>query len=117
MNTNNQQGRSIALIVGAYFILKSVINLILGGGVMDVVVSAAEAVVLYTGLMYLNYIVAAVVVIVALVHLPANLGNIGDNWLYLLEGVIDIICAIVICVSPSVAEHFTNKWGGNSENK
>lgn len=52
MNTNNQTGRNISLIVGAYFILKSVINLILGGGVSDIVIAVAEAVALYTGLMY-----------------------------------------------------------------
>ena len=59
MNTNNQTGRNISLIVGSYFILKSVINLILGGGVSDIVIAVAEAAALYTGLMYLNYVVAA----------------------------------------------------------
>ncbi|MGN1481825.1 hypothetical protein [Porcipelethomonas sp.] len=114
MKTNNQQGRNIALIAGIYFIVKSVINLILGGGFMDVIISVLEAAALYTGLMYLNYIVAAIVAIVAIVHLPANIGHLADNWFYLLEGVIDIIAAIIICVNPSVKEHFTNKWGGGS---
>lgn len=117
MNTNNQQGRTISLVVGAYLIIKSVINLILGGGVMDIVISAAEAAVLYTGLMYLNYVVAALVAVVALIHLPANLSNISNNLIYLLEGVADIICAVILCVVPSVKEHFTNKWGGNSDSK
>ena len=50
MNTNNQTGRNISLIVGAYFILKSVINLILGGGVSDIFPVAAEV---YSGEDYL----------------------------------------------------------------
>ena len=54
MKTNNRQGRSIALIVGVYFIAKSVLNLILGGSVLDVIIAAAEAALLYTGLMYVN---------------------------------------------------------------
>ena len=63
MKTNNRQGRSIALIVGVYFIAKSVLNLILGGSVLDVIIAAAEAVLLYTGLMYVNYIIAVVVLV------------------------------------------------------
>lgn len=116
MNTNNQTGRNISLIVGVYFILKSALNLILGGGVLDIVIAVVEAAALYTGLMYLNYVVAAVVAIVVVVHLPNNISHISDNWIYLLEGVIDIICAVVLCTVPSVKEHFTNKWGG-SDNK
>ena len=91
MKTNNRQGRSIALIVGVYFIAKSVLNLILGGSVLDVIIAAAEAVLLYTGLMYVNYI---------------------DNWLYLIEGIVDTICAVIICFSSNVKKHFTNKWSG-----
>ncbi len=115
MKTNNQQGRNIALVVGIYFIIKSVINLILGGGILDVIISVVEAVALYTGLMYLNYVVAVIVGIVVVKNLWNNISNFGDNWFYLLEGVIDIICVIVICLNQSVKEHFTNKWGGSGE--
>lgn len=115
MKTNNQQGRNIALVVGIYFIVKSVINLILGGGILDVIISVVEAVALYTGLMYLNYVVAVIVGIVVVKNLWNNISNFGDNWFYLLEGVIDIICVIVICLNKSVKEHFTNKWGGSGE--
>ncbi|MEE0187051.1 MAG: hypothetical protein U0I40_11515 [Oscillospiraceae bacterium] len=117
MNTNNQTGRNISLIVGAYFILKSVINLILGGGVSDIVIAVAEAVALYTGLMYLNYVVAAVAALIVIIHLPANISHFTDNWIYLLEGVIDIIFAVIICINPNVKEHFTNKWSSNSGSK
>ena len=108
MKTNNRQGRSIALIVGVYFIAKSVLNLILGGSVLDVIIAAAEAVLLYTGLMYVNYIIAVVV----LKNLKNNITNFSDNWLYLIEGIVDTICAVIICFSSNVKKHFTNKWSG-----
>ena len=117
MNTNNQTGRNISLIVGSYFILKSVINLILGGGVSDIVIAVAEAAALYTGLMYLNYVVAAVAALIVIIHLPANISHFTDNWIYLLEGVIDIIFAVIICINPNVKEHFKNKWSSNSGSK
>ena len=81
MKTNNQQGRNIALVVGIYFIVKSVINLILGGSILDVIISVVEAVALYTGLMYLNYVVAVIVGIVVVKNLWNNISNFGDNWL------------------------------------
>ena len=102
MKTNNRQGRSIALIVGVYFIAKSVLNLILGGSVLDV----------YTGLMYVNYIIAVVVLLIVLKNLKNNITNFSDNWLYLIEGIVDTICAVIICFSSNVKKHFTNKWSG-----
>ncbi len=109
MKTNNEQGRNIALIVGVYFILKAVLNLILGGGILDVITSAIEAALLYTGLMYVNYVIAVIVAIVFLKHIGKNIINIGQNLIYLLEGIVDLICAVVICLSGNVREHFTNK--------
>ena len=91
MKTNNRQGRSIALIVGVYFIAKSVLNLILGGSVLDVIIAAAEAALLYTGLMYVNYIIAVVVLLIVLKNLKNNITNFSDNWLYLIEGIVDTL--------------------------
>ena len=112
MKTNNRQGRSIALIVGVYFIAKSVLNRILGGSVLDVIIAAAEAALLYTGLMYVNYIIAVVVLLIVLKNLKNNITNFSDNWLYLIEGIVDTICAVIICFSSNVKKHFTNKWSG-----
>lgn len=33
MKTNNVQGRNFALIVGCYLIIKSIVNMVIGGGV------------------------------------------------------------------------------------
>lgn len=110
MKTNNKQGRNIALIVGIYFIAKSILNLILGGSVFDIILAAVEAALLYTGLMYVNYIVAVLVIIIVLKNLKNNITNFSDNWLYLAEGIVDTICAVFICISSNVRRHFTNKW-------
>ena len=117
MNTNNQTGRNISLIVGAYFILKSVINLILGGGVSDIVIAVAEAAALYTGLMYLNYVVAAVAALIVIIHLPANISHFTDNWIYLLEGVIDIIFAVIICINQMLKNILQTSGQENSGSK
>jgi hypothetical protein len=110
LKTNNQQGRTAALVVGVYFIAKSVLNLILGGGFIDVILAVVEAVLLFTGLMYLNYVVAAVVALIVLRYLKNNLSAPKDNLIYIIEGAVDIICAVFLCLGKNIREHFTNSW-------
>ncbi len=125
MKTNNEQGRTIALFVGIYFIGKEILNMLLsllndgGFGIMGLVTAAILAVLLYSGVKYMNYVVAAIAVIIVLANLGNNISHIGSNLIYLIEGVIDVICAVLICLSGSVREHFTNSlsdiFGGNEK--
>lgn len=109
MNTNSVKGRSIAASIGAYMIIKAIINMILGGGLMlsDLMIAAGMTCALLTGMQFLNYVVAAVLVIIAVKHLPANISNIGSNWIYLAEGIADIVCAAILVIQSDVREHFT----------
>lgn len=109
MNTNNARGRNIAVIIGAYLIAKVIINMIIGGhlSISDLLLAGAMLCALLPGIQFANYAVAAILVIVAAIHLPANIANIGSNWFYLLEGVIDIACAAILVFQSDVKEHFT----------
>lgn len=100
----------IALIVGIYFILKVALNMAIGGGLAlgELIIAAVEALALFSGLMFSNYVVAAIVVLVVLAHLGGNLKDINSNWIYLLEGVIDAVCAVILCVNANVREHCSN---------
>ncbi len=112
MNTNNSTGRSIACGIGAYAVGKAILNGIVGAfSVKDILIGAVMAVFLYCGFKFTNYIIAAVLAVIALIHLPDNISNIGSNWLYLLEGIIDICCAVTLCTNPAVKQHFTNGVG------
>jgi uncharacterized membrane protein len=110
VKTNNPTGRQFALFIGIYLIVKSIINMILGDTLGNVILAIMEAFALYTGLMYINYAVAAILVVIAVVHLPSNISNFGSNWLYLLEGIIDIACGVVLVIKADIKAHFTNKW-------
>ena len=101
MRTNNQQGRTITVGITVYLIIKIILNGILGG---------IFGVAMFSGYRFINYVVAAYLAIVALVHLPDNISNIGSNWIYLLEGIADIGFAAVLCFVAPVKEHFTNEW-------
>jgi len=110
LKTNNENGRKLALAVGIYTIVKAILNMILGGGFGDIIVGVFIAAALYTGLQYVNYVTAGYLVYIALIHLPANISHISDNWIYLIEGIADIACAALIFTNSDIKEHFTNKW-------
>lgn len=110
MNTNNEAGRKIALGIGIYTIIKAILNAVIGGGlnIGDLLIGIILTAALFTGLKFVNYIAAAFLAIVAIYHLPGNISNIGSNWVYLLEGIADIGCAVLLCLQSDVKEHFTN---------
>lgn len=110
MNTKNESGRMVAIIIAVYVILKVLVNMMLGGSldISGLLIAAAEAVFLFIGLKYTNYVIAAVLVLVMVVHLGDNIKNISSNLIYLIEGIIDVICAVILCVAGNVREHFSN---------
>ncbi len=111
MKTNNSTGRGLAVIIGLYVIVKAVVNMLLGDhNIFNIVYAVLEAAALYTGLMYLNYIVAGILALVVLMHLKTNLSDIGGHIIYLIEAAVDIVCAVLLIIQKDVKEHFTNKW-------
>jgi len=110
MKTNNETGRLYCIFIGAYAIVKAVLNLILGAGFGDIIVGVFILAVLFTGLQYMNYLTAGYLAFIVLINLWANISNIGSNWIYLLEGFIDLGCAALLCFRSEIKEHFTNKW-------
>ena len=110
MTTNNEQGRMYALGVGIYCIIKSVLNMILGGGFGDIIVAVVIGAVLYTGLQYMNYVTAGYLAFIVLINFPHNVTHIDDCWIYLLEGAIDLGCAALLVLNSDVKEHFTFEW-------
>lgn len=115
MKTNDPQGRAVVIIIGGYLFLKVIVNMILGGGID--IGGAIQAVILFaamfSGLEYLNIVVAAVLGLTVLVHLPGNIIGIFHNWkhiIYLLEGGVDVFAILLLILPSSVRQHFTNKW-------
>ena len=87
MNTNNEAGRRICVGIGVYLIVKCMLNMIIGGGldISGLLIAAALFCALWCGIRYTNYAVAVILAVTALVHLPDNISNIGNNWIYLVE--------------------------------
>ncbi|MBQ6181417.1 MAG: hypothetical protein IJK31_06990 [Ruminococcus sp.] len=116
MSTNNENGRKICIGIGVYLIAKCVLNMIIGGGldISGLLIAAGLSCVLWLGIQYTNYAVAGILALIALVHLPANISNISSNWIYLIEGIIDIGFAALLCIHSDIKEHFTNTLNINN---
>ncbi len=112
MKTNNPQGRNVATAIGVYLMIKSVLNMVIGGGlsISSLLIAVGGALMLFSGMQFVNFVVAGVLFIVAVVHLPANISNFGSNWIYLIEGIADIVCAVLLVARDDIKAHFTNKW-------
>lgn len=112
MSTNNETGRKLSCIIGIYLIAKAFLNIILSGSfsVGDLALAVIEAIALYTGLMYINYVVAALCLLVVAMHLKTNLSDISAHLIYLIEAAIDVVCAVLLLASKDIKEHFSNKW-------
>lgn len=122
MKTNNSTGRSIAIAVGIWIIIKTVLNMLidgvslsqLGGDFINIIIAAVEVILLFLGIKYTNYAIAALLAIVAVIHLPGNIQGLFSfssmltSFIYIGEALVDMACAVVICLSTAVKEHFTN---------
>ena len=109
MNAKNEKGRNCLIAMAAYVIIKAVLNMILAGGfsLSRLFIALGTACLFFIWIKKFNYVIAAILAIVVLVHLPANLAHIGSNWIYLLEGVIDIVCAVLLVTNEDIKENFS----------
>ena len=112
MNTNNPQGKVYAVSIGIYIIIQALLNMIIAGSINigSLLIAVGGALILFSGMQFVNFVVAGILFIVAVIHLPANISDFGSNWLYFIEGVIDIVCAVLLVTRNDIKEHFTNKW-------
>jgi len=104
------EGKSHCINNRYNLIAKSILNKMLGGDSGDIMYATVETIFLFTGLQYVNYVIAAITGFVFLYYLKGNLADISSNWIYLAEGIIDVICAVLLIIHKDVKEHFTNKW-------
>lgn len=112
MGAVNERGRNICIAMAVYVVLKAVLNMVLAGHFMLVtlIIAMAEAAVFFVWYKYTNYFLAAVLALVAVAYLPQNIANIGSNWIYLIEGLIDLGCAALLCFNSDVKQNFRNNF-------
>ena len=103
-----ERGNKLCIAMAVYVAAKAVLNMVLAKhfALVTLLVALAEAAVFFVRFKYVNYVLAAVLALTAIVYLPQNIANIGANWIYLLEGIIDIGCAALLCFNRDVKSVF-----------
>ena len=99
-----ENGKKMITVVGAYMILKGILNLILGFSANNVVSLLFAAVLIFAMLKRIPY--SQYVTAIFLVNLPANLSNLGSNWIYLVEGLLDVGAAAILAFHKDVKDYF-----------
>lgn len=100
-------GRGFASGIGVYMIVKSVINLVLGFSIGNLVTLAINGVIAFglkDGKKLFNIIAAVFLAVVALMHLKGNID--GRQWLYLAEGIADLACAAALVLNKDIRSYF-----------
>ncbi len=116
MNTNNETGRKYVVLIGMYLLIKFVLNIFVGGFNFGTLIFAIVAfVAMFSGLQYLNYVVAGLLAFGFAKHLGYNVTHLPGSLIYLIEGIIDIGAAILLVMNNDIKEHFTNKWNELSD--
>ena len=104
-----ETGRKWVLGIGLYLILKAVLNLILGFSVSNflmVLVGLVALVLMVRRIPYINYIVAVFLALLFLANVGANVRDLSHNWIYLLEGLLDVCAAVVLVFEKNVKAFF-----------
>lgn len=105
-----QTGKTISMAIAAYMVIKGIINLTLGfgaGNLITLIVSAVLAYTLIKGIKYCNYVTCAYLAILFIANVVPNIS--GHHWFYLMEGIIDAVCAYMLAVPPAVREYFDSE--------
>ncbi len=112
MKTNNVKGRNFVVIIGAYLIVKAVLNMIIGGGfnITDLILAVICFFAMFSGLQYLNYATAVVIAIPVISHMLYNIIHLPGTLIYLIEAFIDVGAIILLVTNADIKGHFTNKW-------
>nr|WP_302697167.1 hypothetical protein [uncultured Ruminococcus sp.] len=102
-------GRKWVFGIGLYLIIKGALNLILGFSMSNLVmliVSVVALVLMLNRVPYINYIVAVFLALMFLMHVGGNISNLGSQWIYLLEGLLDLGAAAVLVFEKNVKAFF-----------
>lgn len=103
-------GKKWVFGIGLYMIVKAVLNLFIGAfsvsNIIMLIVGVVALVLMLNHVPYINYIIAVFLVLMFLSHLTENIRNLGSQWIYLLEGLLDVGAAAVLVFEKNVKAFF-----------
>ena len=108
IRTPLSKGQKLGLPIAFYLIVKPVFNgLVLGGALAPLVIGLAALICLYFGVKWSNTVIAILLMLGACAYMPENIRHLGFNsyLVYLLEGIADMLCAVVLAFHPDIRRH------------
>lgn len=104
---NASDGKKLCTVIALYMAAKSVLNLVLGFGIGNfvwLIAYIALGAAIISAYKYSNFITGAVLALMFLINVKTNIS--GGYYLYLAEGIIDAVCAVVLFVNRDIKAHF-----------
>ena len=108
MNIKNERGLGIITVMAAYVLIKAIVNMVIGVfSISSILIALGMACMFFVLINKFNYVLAGILLLTVLIHLPDNLRNIGSNWIYLAEAAIDVVCAVTLIKNDDVKENYS----------
>lgn len=104
-----ETGKKWVLGIGIYLLVKSALNLILSFSFFNILmllVGVVALALMFSRVPYINYIIAAFLTVMFLMHVGENVRSFSTQWLYLLEGLLDLGAAAVLVFERNVRAYF-----------
>ncbi len=109
---NVENGKKICGIIAVYMVAKQLLNLIIGFSLQNIIwllIAGGLGYVLIKGLNVFNVVnanilTAIVLIILCLIHIKGNIQ--GKQWLYLLEGILDLVSSYFLLANKDVKAYF-----------
>lgn len=119
MNSNTEKGKFILFAAAAWIIIKVILNFVidlirgngnLGGFLLGAIIAVIIAAAMFYLPEWIKYVVAVYLIAVFLQGLIPNLKSIiGWGFIYLGEGLIDLLLAYLLLFNTNVSEFYKNK--------
>lgn len=101
------KGRNFCVLIGGYMAVKSLINLLLGFNLMNIVWLAVNIVLAYAlikAMPQMNIVTGVFLALMFLINAKNNIS--GHHWFYLGEGIIDALCAAALFINKDIKAFF-----------
>lgn len=104
-----ENGKKLAFGISVYLIIKAALNIVLNfnfGNIMGLISAGLIMVLFVKKVPIMRYITAIYLVLLFIANIQNNIVNISSNWIYLIEGILDIAVAAMLIFQKDIKAYF-----------
>ncbi|MBQ8824804.1 MAG: hypothetical protein IJZ64_06190 [Ruminococcus sp.] len=104
-----ENGKKLAFGISVYLIIKAALNIVLNfnfGNIMGLLSAGLIMVTFVKKIPIMRYVTAIYLYLLFIANIQNNIVNISSNWIYLIEGILDIIAGAMLIFQKDIKAYF-----------